>query len=159
MNNLQHLIKKLQLDPHPEGGFYKRIYESSETIETAQGHRHLTTSIYYLLEKGDFSAWHRIKSDELWYFHEGAELQIHVLLNTGSLKTEILSAENPFVMVPANTWFCSELKESAQEQSFCLVSCVVTPGFDFEDFEMAHAEDLVAIYPQHRNIICRLCQQ
>lgn len=162
MNQAQHLIEQLALEPHPEGGFYKRIYESPNTIQAAQGQRLLTTSIHYLLEENDFSAWHKIKSDELWYFHQGCTLLIHTLQNTGRLQTEELSTAKPFIKVPANTWFSAELtteEQNENSQAFSLVSCVVSPGFDFEDFEMAYAEDLVSIYPQHRDIICRLCRQ
>lgn len=158
MKSAQDWINQLALEAHPEGGYYKRIYASSPTISTASGERPLATSIHYLLEQNDFSAWHRIKSDELWYFHSGGPLKIHMIHPTGSIETYQLDDNQLMVTVPAGVWFCAEPAFEAHN-SYALVSCVVTPGFDFEDFELGHAEDLTAIYPQHRDIICRLCRQ
>ena len=162
MTTAKNWINQLALEPHPEGGFYKRIYASDHKIETASGQRPVVTSIHYLLEHGDFSAWHRIKSDELWYYHAGQSLTIHVLHPTGQLESKILNERNLMQAVPAKAWFCAELtnsQESPQTQPYVLVSCVVAPGFDFEDFEMGDTEDLVTVYPQHHDIICRLCRQ
>ncbi len=158
MKNAKEWVSKLELEPHPEGGFYKRIYASDHKIQTTSGERSVVTSIHYLLEGHDYSAWHRIKSDELWYFHGGEALTIHMLHPTGQLVSKTLNSENLMQAVPANAWFCSELAEP-KETNFVLVSCVVAPGFDFEDFEMGDAEDLVSLYPQHRDMICRLCRQ
>lgn len=157
MKSAQDWINQLALEAHPEGGYYKRIYASSATISTASGERPLATSIHYLLEQNDFSAWHRIKSDELWYFHSGGQLKIHMIHPTGSLETITLGEDQLMAAVPAGVWFCAEPAFESQH-SYTLVSCVVTPGFDFEDFEMGDAEDLVTVYPQHRDIICRLCR-
>ncbi len=159
MKTSRHWVQTLGLEPHPEGGFYKRIYAHKDNLETASGARSLTTSIHYLLEANDYSAWHRIKSDELWYFHDGAPLTIRWILPTGQLISETLGHDQLMVCVPANVWFCAEIaKESHEHTTYSLVSCVVTPGFDFADFEMGDAEDLVTLYPQHRDVICRLCR-
>ena len=159
MTPAQHWIHTLGLEPHPEGGYYKRIYTNPNTLETTNGPRSLATSIHFLLEANDYSAWHRIKSDELWYFHDGAPLTIRWILPTGQLISETLSPDQLMVCVPANTWFCAELADRARAPAlYSLVSCVVTPGFDFADFEMGDVEDLVTLYPQHRDVICRLCR-
>ena len=156
--NAQHYIQKLDLEPHPEGGFYKRIYQSPLHCQTPNGQRPLSTSIHYLLESGDFSAWHRIKSDELWYFNDGADLNIHTLSQNGQLQTHCLGKnEHMNLCIDANTWFCAELTTDSSD-TFTLVSCMVSPGFDFKDFELGQREDLVSLYPQHRDIICRLCR-
>lgn len=155
----QQYIEQLKLEPHPEGGFYKRIYESPLLCQTPAGERPLSTSIHYLLESGDFSAWHRIKSDELWYFNDGDHLNIHTLSQSGQLTTHTLGkGQKISVCITANTWFCAELA-SHPAGAFSLMSCMVSPGFDFEDFELGNREDLVTIYPQHRDIICRLCRE
>lgn len=155
----QQYIQQLDLAPHPEGGFYKRIYQSPINIETLNGERPLSTSIHYLLEQGDYSAWHRIKSDELWYYNDGGQLNIHTINQQGQLSTYTLGKDDQLhVCISANTWFCAELSGESNSP-FILTSCVVSPGFDFEDFEMANTEDLVTIYPQHRDIICRLCRE
>lgn len=158
MKSAQDWITQLALEAHPEGGYYKRIYASKEHIKTASGERATATSIHYLLERNDFSAWHKIKSDELWYFHSGDQLKIHMIHPTGSLETQTLGMNKLMVCVPAGAWFCAEPALESQSELYTLVSCVVTPGFDFADFEMGNAEDLVILYPQHRDIICRLCR-
>ena len=161
MTKAQQRIEQLALEPHPEGGYYKRIYESQLSITTASGKRPSATSIHYLLEASDYSAWHRIKSDELWYFHEGTPLLIRWILPTGQLVQTILGESQLMVCVPANVWFCAEPATSTAASNatpYSLVSCVVTPGFDFADFEMGDAEDLVTLYPRHRDVICRLCR-
>lgn len=159
MTSAQDWIEALALEPHPEGGYYKRIYASHHSTDTAQGQRPSATSIHYLLEQQDFSAWHRIKSDELWYHHKGGALTIHMIHSTGQLDSIQLGGPGQLMAwVPAGVWFCAELQPSNNQDTFALVSCVVTPGFDFADFEMGNAEDLVTLYPQHRDIICRLCR-
>ena len=155
MKAAQDWIKQLDLEPHPEGGFYQRIYTSPTMLENEQPS---ATSIHYLLEKDDFSAWHRIQQDEIWYFHEGSPLIIRQLTPSGQLKEETLSLNHQLhVLVPANTWFCAE-PIIHNSSPYSLVSCIVTPGFRFEDFELGNAEELVNLYPRHRDIICRLCR-
>lgn len=160
-----YFIKHLQLQPHPEGGFFKETYRSSGIIPSQSltgfsGDRHYSTAIYFLLEQGNFSAFHRIKSDECWHFYEGSTLLIHVIDDEGNysctrLGRKIGEGEVFQFVVPAGCWFASE---TAPETSFTLVGCTVAPGFDFADFEMANAENLSREYPQHRSLIQRLCR-
>lgn len=126
--------------PHPEGGFYKECFRSKQSIQfpSFEGERSVSTSIYFLLEKGQTSALHRIKSDEIWYFHDGQTLEIIELDEQGNEKITLLGKNlmNGEVLqhvVPAGIWFGARL---APNSEFCLVGCQVSPGFDFRDFEL-----------------------
>lgn len=164
--NAKDLIQQLALQPHPEGGYYAETYRSSEQIahEALPGRfggvRVFSTAIYYLLEKGNFSAFHRIKSDECWHFYAGGKLLVHILLPNGRLETvaigsNIAAGERFQYVVPAGCWFAAE---PAPDTSWSLTGCTVAPGFDFADFEMARAADLIARYPKEEKLIKRLCR-
>ncbi len=166
MFTTKQLIEQYQLQPHPEGGWYKETYRSAEGIaatalpERFRGERSFSTAIYFLLEQGNFSAFHKIKSDECWHFYAGETLHVYVLHIDGQLEiiklgTDILNGEIFQYVVPANCWFASR---PSPESSFCFVGCTVSPGFDFADFEMAKAEELILLYPQHTLIIKQLCR-
>ncbi len=159
-------IEQLQLQKHPEGGFYKETYRSADKLRAGclpsafSGERNICTAIYYLLEKNDFSAFHRIKSDECWHFYAGQTLLVHIIFADGAyncihLGQEIDRGESFQFVVPAGAWFASE---PAPGTSFALVGCTVAPGFDFNDFEMASKKDLVQQFPQHALLIERLCR-
>jgi len=167
MHTADTLIKQFQLLPHPEGGYYKEMYRSDGMIkqdalpEYFSGNRNYATAIYFLLEQGNFSAFHKIKSDECWHFYVGQTLLVHVIKEDGTLQTihlgnNIVEGEIFQFVVPANCWFASE---PAANASFSFVGCTVSPGFDFADFELAKANELIALYPQHSTIISRLCRQ
>jgi predicted cupin superfamily sugar epimerase len=162
----QQLITRYALLPHPEGGWYKETYRSSEYIrevglpERFRGARAFATAIYFLLEQGNFSAFHRIKADECWHFYTGDPLLIYVIQMDGSL--DIIQLGNDFsegqsfqYVVPANCWFASR---PATGSAFCFSGCTVAPGFEFADFELADAGSLSALYPQHESIIKDLCR-
>lgn len=151
----QEAIDTLNLSPHPEGGFYKRTYASDHTIlNEKKEERHVCTAIYYLLRDGGKSLFHRIRSDELWFFHLGEPLEIISIqgehLKTIFLGNDIEKGEVPQAAIPANTWFAAWIKN---EKGFSLVSCTVSPGFDFSDFELAKREDLVQQFPHLKDII------
>ncbi|WP_223590697.1 cupin domain-containing protein [Neobacillus bataviensis] len=164
IHGVDYWVTKLGLEPHPEGGFYKRTYESGEQVSdhelTVQfeGKRKLYTSIYFLLTSENVSHFHRLKSDELWYFHTGSSLTIHVIHENGEYKEiklglnleegEVLQA-----LVPKNSIFGSSIKDN---DAYSLVGCMVSPGFDFVDFELFTQEELLAKYPQHQEIIPKL---
>lgn len=157
-------IKYLSLKAHPEGGFYQETYRSEGQIQIAeQGLRAYSTAIYFLLQGDDFSAFHRIKSDELWHFYAGNTLEIMVLDEaSGALERHLLGQDieagnHLQLVVPAGKWFASRLQKP-QAEHFALVGCTVAPGFDFEDFEMAKAADLVSEFPQHQDHIRNLCR-
>lgn len=164
MTNAAFYIDHLHLKPHPEGGYYAETYRSSDIIPASallqfKGNRNYSTAIYYLLEQGDFSAFHRIKSDECWHYYAGDTLLIHVLHNDGTyacikLGSVIDKGEVFQFVVPANTWFAAECAEKAY---FVLTGCTVAPGFDFADFEMADRQSLLDEFPEHCSIILKLC--
>ena len=161
-----YFIQHLQLLPHPEGGFFKETYRSDDRISSEclppefTGDRNYSTAIYFLLQQNDFSAFHRIKSDECWHFYEGGTLLVHIIDAQGNcsgvrLGRKIDEGETFQFVVPANCWFASE---PAPGSRFSLVGCTVAPGFDFRDFEMADKQALLKQYPQHHSIVQRLCR-
>ncbi len=162
--NAGYYIMHLQLQPHPEGGFYKETYRSAERFPHSvlptrfNGERSFSTAIFYLLEQGDRSLFHRIKSDECWHFYAGETLLIHVIENNGNyyctkLGGNIAVGETLQFVVPAAAWFAAE---PAPTTSFTLAGCTVAPGFDFLDFEIADKKRLLSSFPQHTGIINRL---
>lgn len=161
MKTAKYWIENLNLLPHPEGGYFKETYRCKESIEhnsidsRFNGKRNFSTAIYFLLEKGQKSVFHRIKSDEIWHFHDGGKLAIHIIGADGNLITHILgldfgSGANPQIVVPAGCWFAAE-----PLGSYTLVGCTVSPGFDFNDFEMAEQTRLISDYPDLKDIINR----
>jgi len=162
--NVNYFISHLQLQPHPEGGFFKETYRAEETInaealpERFEGERNFSTAIYYLLRQGEHSLFHRIKSDECWHFYAGDTLLIHVIEPKGKyfciqLGSNIYEGETFQFVVPAMARFAAE---PAVESSYSLVGCTVSPGFDFADFEMADKTNLLAAFPEYREVISRL---
>lgn len=153
--DVKELIDNLKLTVHPEGGYYRETYRSTESIITGNGKvRNISTVIYYLLENEKKSRFHRIQSDELWFFHQGQPLEISVIdggkLSIIHLGNEIGKGEVPQAIIPANCWFASSVKNLA---GYSLVSCTVAPGFDFLDFELASREKLIQQYPNLKSII------
>ena len=166
MSRINLLIQQYNLKPHPEGGWYIQTYKSNELIGANAlparfgGDRSFSTAIYFLLEQGNFSAFHRIKSDECWHFYAGDPLLIYVIEGDGELK--IISLGNDpekgqtfQYVVPANCWFASR---PAPGSEYCFAGCTVSPGFEFEDFELANANELSNAFPQHTDIIRQLCR-
>lgn len=165
--NAQYWIDRLRLSPHPEGGFYRVAYQSDLTIvqdalpSAFHGDRAASTAIYFLLAQKDFSAFHRIASDELWHFYAGSGLMVYVIDPEGNCSE--LQLGNSFeagevfqAVVKAGCWFASRLKDPS---GFALVGCTVAPGFDFADFEMAKRTELTAAYPKYRKLIEELTRQ
>jgi uncharacterized protein len=158
MPTIDKLVKQLGLLPHPEGGFYSETYRSAGGYGhpgEMQDYRSYSTAIYFLLTKGNFSALHRIKSDEVWHFYLGDPVHIHIINPEGEYHCTILGndfskGEIPQYVVPAGWWFGSE---SVGEKGFSLVGCTVAPGFDFADFELAETQGLCARFPEHTAII------
>ena len=161
------LVKELDLLPHPEGGYYKETYRSEGKITQAclspdfVGDRNMATGIYFLIEKGNFSALHKIKSDETWHFYYGDALEVIEIDEQGKLSitqigSNILKGETFQYTVKANTWFGSRVSGNGL---FSLVGCTVYPGFDFNDFELAKQQDLIQLFPQHQTIIKELTRQ
>lgn len=165
--NASYWINKLQLKKHPEGGYFKEIYRSDEIIpESALPYRYSnsrnhSTSIYFLLNDDEFSAFHRLASDELWHFYDGSPLMIHIIHPDGKpeekkLGLNIENGENPLAVIPRNTWFAAEVID---KNAYTLIGCTVSPAFDFDDFELAEKAKLLKDYPQHATLIERLCSK
>lgn len=165
--DLPSVISRLNLLPHPEGGWYKEMYRSTDTIELAglpdrfPAARSAATGIYFLLTSENFSAFHRIKSDEGWHFYAGEGLRIYDLspggeLTVHKLGTDISAGEVFQSWVPAGHWFGSRVEK---EGAWALAGCTVAPGFDFADFEMARRAELLETYPQHAMIIEELTRE
>jgi predicted cupin superfamily sugar epimerase len=153
--NYKDIIEVLQLQPHPEGGFYAETYRSSAFTLNQNGEkRNISTAIYFLLHDTNKSNFHRIQSDELWFFHQGEPIEI-VTIQDGKSRSIILGnaiekGELPQATIPANTWFGSKLKDG---KGFALVSCTVAPGFNFLDFELAEYEKLANEFPNLKALI------
>ncbi len=166
MPKAEFWIKRLGLERHPEGGWYRETYRSGGSYDFGTespfgGPRAFATSIHYLLQQADRSRLHRIHSDELWFFHTGSPLDVHLFPETGSPSSFTLgdSPDNGQVLhawVPAGCRFGARMNETAAEGTFSLVSCVVAPGFDFRDFSFADRTQLIAQFPDHEKIISAL---
>ena len=157
------LIVTLELTRHPEGGWFRETYRSPEALPAQAlpkrfgGDRACSTAILFLLEEGDRSHLHRIKSDEVWHFHAGSTLLIQVLHPDGRHETLRLGPEPGAgdtyqAVVPAGCWFGAEPLHGP----FTLVGCTVAPGFDFADFELGECGPLTALFPQHEALIRRM---
>jgi predicted cupin superfamily sugar epimerase len=160
LKNSNYWISGLNLAKHPEGGYYSEVYRSEKIFQDAKKElsRNLSTSIYYLLEHHEVSVFHRIKSDELWYYHYGSPMLIHSFDLHDNYNQQILGAElkenqSLQILIPAGTIFAAEV---LYPEEYSLVGCMVTPGFDFDDFEIIPAERLESRYPEYEEIIQKL---
>jgi hypothetical protein len=148
-------IKKLRLQKHPEGGYFKETHRSDLTIEIAghEGPRQISTSIYYMLVGDQFSAFHRIKSDETWHHYAGGSLTLYAIRDSKLSKIKMGKGKGgvPQFTIKANTWFAASLND----RSYCLLGCTVSPGFDYRDWELGSRNELSSMYSQHKKIIER----
>jgi predicted cupin superfamily sugar epimerase len=160
----ENLIRLLQLAPHPEGGYFRETWRSSESLagsalpERFGGERSLGTAILYLLPAGKHSCLRRLQGDEIWHLYEGGPLHLDLINPAGehqrlTLGREADRGETFQCVVPNGCWFGAEPAEGAP---YALAGCTVTPGFTFEDFEMADRDTLLAAYPRHRALVERL---
>lgn len=157
------LVDALRLRRHPEGGWYAEVFRSRARVQYDNRYRAVercaVTSIYYLIEGDDFSALHRLRSDEIWYFHAGSPLAIYAIDAAAALTVYRLGdpARHPATVfsaaIPAGTWLGARLEE---RETWALVSTAVAPGFEFEDFELAQRAVLTAAFPQHAPVIAAL---
>jgi len=160
----RYWIEKLQLEAHPEGGYFRQSYKADLVLAKAAlpagfaGDRAVSTGIYFLLERDNFSAFHRLRSDEVWHFYAGDPVVVHVIEPEGDYSRIVLGRDLEAgqvlqAVVRAGCWFASHVGDW---KSFAVVGCTVAPGFEFEDFEMGKRGELAARYPQHRELIERL---
>jgi predicted cupin superfamily sugar epimerase len=155
------IIARLALAPHPERGYFAETYRASVTV-VAPSHpaaRAAGTAIYFLVTSdGPATYLHRLLSDEVFHLYEGGPLDILRLAPDGRadvahLGLDLAAGERPQIVIPAGTWFGTELRPGA---SHCLVGCTVAPGFEFADFELAEGPELAARFPSFADRIARL---
>ena len=164
LNDPDIWIRRLGLVRHPEGGWYRETYRSVDTMPAealpsgGDGPRSCATAIYFLLGRNDFSALHRLASDELWHFYDGDPLTIQVIFRDGTyerllLGRDIAGGEQLQALVPKGAWFGAVVEPPGK---YALVGCTVAPGFDFRDFELGRRDDLIEKYPELASLIRRL---
>jgi predicted cupin superfamily sugar epimerase len=150
----ERLVRALKLKPHPEGGYYCETYRSGIRVATSEATRNAVTTIYYLLADDMFSAFHRLKSDEIWHYHRGSPISIESIESDGQHRRRVIGSNDSWqAAIPAGAWFAARLLDP---QGYALVGCDVAPGFDFADFEIGRREELVATFPQHERLIQQL---
>ncbi|MBE9467811.1 MAG: cupin domain-containing protein [Bacteroidetes bacterium] len=164
MTKIEQIITNLNLKPHPEGGYFKETYRSEGEINENSldsnyiGKRNYSTCIYFLLTSNMFSSFHKIKQDEIWHFYEGSPIRLYTISERGKLSEfiigrDIANGQSPQLIVPAKHWFAARV---INENDYSLVGCTVSPGFDFNDFELAKRKKLISKFPQHKQIIKEL---
>ncbi len=167
MFSVAEIIEKFELKQHPEGGFFRESYRSDIEISFENlppgysGKRNLSTCIYFLLTSDTFSAFHRIKQDEIWHFYTGSSIHLHTLSDDGTHKEHIIgndisAGEIPQLIVAGGDWFGARVED---DDTYALVGCTVSPGFDFDDFELTPRNELIGKFPQHTDIIRELTRQ
>jgi len=151
MKSAQYYIEKLDMIPHMEGGYFKDSIISKDFFRED---KKLFSSIYFLLKTGEVSHFHRLTSDEMWYYHDGQALTIYMITPEGELITKQLGldvekGEVPQILVPKGYIFGS----SMNNDGFALVGCMVAPAFTFDDFELFERAELLNMYPNLEDII------
>lgn len=164
-------IEKLRLEKHPEGGYFREVFRSTDVLEMDSlperfpGDRYTLTCIYFLLEKNSFSAFHRLESDELWHYHAGDPLTIYLLnphkegpeaLTTLHLGPHVDQDQALTIAIPHGNWFAARVDQGG---SYSMVSCSVAPGFDYDDFYLAERDLLLTVFPEHEDIIVQLTRE
>ena len=163
----QTIIRQLGLQPHPEGGFYRETYRSCETIAAAAlpsrygKDRHFSTAIFYLLTPGSCSTLHRLQSDEVFHFYAGDPATMLQLHGDGRGETivlgqDIAAGQHLQVVVPEGVWQGMFLNDGG---AFALLGTTVSPGFDFDDFDVGARAALTRQYPSCAALIERLTRQ
>jgi uncharacterized protein len=165
MEEYRSYLDNLNMMPHPEGGFYRRNWESliSGDLLDQNGKaifkkRKIGSSILYLLPAGMVCKWHRIHCDEMWHLYEGTPLNIHMLspqkgLETFVLGPDIRKNQIPQLIIPRLTWFAAELIEPS---GFAFCGCSLWPAFSYTDFELADPATLADDFPAHKDLIERI---
>ena len=162
------LAATLGLEPHPEGGFFRETYRAAETVQTPRGARVASTAILFLVTVAAISHLHRLSSDELWVFQGGLPLELVTLSPGGDLGVHMLGDTTggareadgvvvaPQALVPAGSWQGARLAGGPHlpaARAWALVSCIVSPGFEYEDFELGERDALLAVYPEHAQVV------
>jgi predicted cupin superfamily sugar epimerase len=155
------MAASLGLEPHPEGGYYLETYRAAQTIPTPGGERPASTAILFLVTAESVSRLHRLSSDELWVYQGGLPLELVTIAPDGELRRRVLGDQGapdwlPQALVPAGSWQGARLAGGPHEpahDAWALASCVVTPGFDFADFELGDRDALLAEHGEHAQLI------
>ncbi len=164
MKKAEDLINYLNLQAHPEGGYFKETYRSKGLIEPSNlsgnydGSRNYSTAIYFLLTSESFSAFHKINQDEFWHFYTGSPIRLHMISPKGEytfviIGNDLEAGQHFQYYVPGGYWFASEV---VNEDGFSLLGCTVAPGFDFKDFVLADRGKLIEAFPEHEVVIKKL---
>lgn len=148
---VDELIAEYDLQPHPEGGYFRETYRAEATMPGTK--RSVCTAIFYLLPAGERSRLHRIDADELWHFYRGDPLEVIELRDGADARVTTLSPMNPQHVVKAGTWFGAL---PAQGSKWSLVGCTVAPAFEFSKFELGVRAELLERFPLARTFIERL---
>jgi uncharacterized protein len=169
--NAQALIQRLQLRPHPEGGWFREIHRATEKVTTSRGTRSALTTIYYLLERDQLSRWHVVQSEEIWHFYSGAPLELIVYdPATRSCRPSVLDTPAPDLheqeamarrtqqREPVGIVRAGEWQAARSLGDYSLVGCNVGPGFEFEDFQFVsalpgHADHFTGELDRYRNLL------
>ena len=156
----EYWIEKLNLRQHPEGGFFTEVYRSKRYVHLPEfdGPRSVCTAIYYLLIGDQYSFFHRIKSDEIWHFYAGSSLLLHIIeekeektrLIDISLGSNIDNNETFQAVINSGSWFAASVID---DDSYSLVGCTVSPGFEYRDWEIGQMQKLSRLYPQYKSVI------
>ena len=157
----------MQLIKHPEGGYYREVYRSNEIVhkkdlpDRYSSFRSFSSSIYYLLESNEFSAFHRLKSDEIWHFYEGTSLNLLIIFPRGDFRKVVMGRDTDSnevyqALIPKGCWFAAHVPGM---DSFSLVGCTVAPGFDFEDYEMGKRDELIMLFPKFADLFYLFCRK
>jgi predicted cupin superfamily sugar epimerase len=164
MTTANAIISTLGLVAHPEGGYYRETFRSDDRLSAAalperyDGDRAMATAIYYLIEAGNFSALHRVKSDEVFHFYTGDPVEVFVISPDGEAATTVMgsdieAAHSPQLLVPKGS---IQGLNVARGGAFALLGATVAPGFDFADFELMSREALIKAYPRWSEQIIKL---
>jgi predicted cupin superfamily sugar epimerase len=156
----EEVIHMLGLKPHPEGGYFTELFRAPLAVSSAMhpGVRAASTAIYFLLKQGEFSALHRVRSDEVWHHYEGDAIELHAFGEAGHtrhrLGNALASGERPVVVIPAGVWQAARLADvPGPRDGYALCGCTVAPGFDFADFELPSREEMLANLAAHGDLV------
>lgn len=172
MHTAEYYIEKLEMEPHVEGGYFKECLQGKDIMEAyqkgaqqngdnhTQNGRKLWSSIYFLLCKDEVSHFHKLESDEVWYFHDGSALTIYMISPEGELYApklglDIEKGEVPQILVPKGYIFGSAM----EEEGYSLVGCMVAPCFRYEEFELMNRAEMLEQYPQYKEAIMKLTRE
>jgi predicted cupin superfamily sugar epimerase len=163
--SLKTVVDKLGLIPHPvEGGYFREVYRSAEgTLHASlpmrfNGDRDFATSIYYVIPPGQISSLHLMFADETWHFYLGSPIKLVEISPTGEVTETIMGPDIAAGQVPQHTvmhgnWLGAW---NLEESLYSLVGCTVAPGMELHDYQHGERDDLLKLFPQHKDLIMRL---